>query len=66
MNIIVNGIEKNFSSNLTIETLLINLGHNNKKVAVEVNEEIITRSQIKNKLIVDGDRIEIIKAVGGG
>jgi len=66
MKIIINGIEKNYTSSLTLETLLIELGHANKKVAVEVNEEIIPKSQLKNKLVVDGDSIEIIKAVGGG
>jgi len=66
MIIIVNGVKKNYSSNLTLENLLINLGHADKKVAVELNEEIIPRSQLKNKLVVDGDKIEIINAVGGG
>jgi len=66
MDIIINGIEKNYTSSLTLETLLIELGHANKKVAVEVNEEIIPRSQLRDKFVVDGDRIEIINAVGGG
>ena len=66
MNIIINGIERSYTSNLTLETLLIELGHANKKVAVEVNEEIIPRSELRNKLVVDGDKIEIINAVGGG
>ena len=66
MNITINGIEKNYTSSLTLEALLIKLGHVNKKVAVEVNKEIIPRSQLKNKLVVDGDKIEIINAVGGG
>jgi len=66
MNITINGIEKNYTSSLTLEALLIKLGHANKKVAVEVNKEIIPRSQLKNKLVVDGDKIEIINAVGGG
>jgi len=66
MNITINGIEKNYTASLTLEALLINLGHANKKIAVEVNEEIIPRSQLKNKLVVDGDKIEIINAVGGG
>jgi len=66
MNIVINGIERNFSYSLTLETLLIELGHANKKVAVEVNEEIIPRSELRNKLVVDGDKIEIINAVGGG
>jgi len=66
MNIIINGVEKNYTSSLTLEILLIELGHAAKKVAVEVNEEIIPRSELKNKLVVDGDKIEIINAVGGG
>ena len=66
MKITINGIEKKFTSSLTLDTLLIEIGHANKKIAVEVNEEIIPRSQLKNKLIVDGDKIEIINAVGGG
>jgi len=66
MNVIINGIERNITSNLTLEALLIELGHANKKVALEVNEEIIPRSELRNKLIVDGDKIEIINAVGGG
>jgi len=66
MNIFVNGVEQTYTSSLTLETLLIELGHANKKVAVEVNEEIIPRSELRNKLVVDGDKIEIINAVGGG
>ena len=66
MNIVINGIKKNYKTNLTLEALLIDLGHVNKKVAVEINKEIIPRSQLKNKLVVDGDKIEIINAVGGG
>jgi len=66
MDIVINGIKRNFTSSLTLESLLIELGHANKKFAVEVNEEIIPRSELRNKLVVDGDKIEIINAVGGG
>jgi len=66
MDIFINGNERNYTSSLTLEKLLIELGHANKKVAVEVNEEIIPRSELRNKLVVDGDKIEIINAVGGG
>ena len=66
MDIFINGIKKNYAYSLTLETLLIELGHANKKVAIEVNEEIIPRSELRYKLVVDGDKIEIINAVGGG
>jgi len=66
MKILVNGKKIKFDSNLTLHMLLIELDFISKRIAVEVNEEIITRSHFKNKLIVDGDKIEIINAVGGG
>ena len=66
MNITINGVEKTYTSSLTLEVLLNELDQSSKKVAIEVNEEIIPRSQYKNKLVVDGDKIEIINAVGGG
>jgi len=66
MTIIINGIKKTYKTSLTLETLLNELDHDSKKVAIEVNDEIIPRSQYKNKLVVDGDKIEIINAVGGG
>ena len=66
MNITLNGKDKKNIPNSTLEALLIDLGYENKKIAVEVNNEIIPRSQLRNKLLVDGDKIEIINAVGGG
>ena len=66
MKITINGIERKFTSSLTLDTLIIELGYANKKVAIEVNEEIIPRSELRNRLVVDGDKIEIINAVGGG
>jgi len=66
MKITLNGQEKEYNIDLTLEALLSDLGYVNKKIAVEVNEEIIPRSQIGNTLVVDGDRIELIIAVGGG
>jgi len=66
MKIFVNGHEKSCSASLTLYSLLIELEQANKRVAVEVNGEIVPRSHFDNKLVVDGDEIEIINAVGGG
>jgi len=66
MKIYINGQEKKLVYSPTLEELLIKLGYANKKIAVEINEEIIPRSCFKNKLVVDSDKIEIINAVGGG
>jgi len=66
MIVFVNGQEKSCSASLTLYSLLIELEQANKRVAVEVNGEIVPRSHFENKLVVDGDEIEIINAVGGG
>ena len=66
MEIFINGVKKSLESNLTVYKLVKDLGYENKRVAIELNNEIISRSDYKNKLIVEGDEIEIIKAVGGG
>ena len=66
MKVFVNGREKNCSAPLTLYSLLIELEQANKRIAVEVNGEIVPRSDFENKLVVDGDEIEIINAVGGG
>jgi len=66
MRIFINGLEKKYAPGLTLEMLINELGHVNKKIAIEVNEEIVPRSHLKNKLVCDGDKIEIITAVGGG
>ena len=66
MKIFINGVEKSLESSLTVYKLVKDLGYEKKRVAIELNNEIISRSDYKNKLIVEGDQIEIIKAVGGG
>ena len=66
MKVFINGQEKNCGTSLTLHSLLNELEQADKRVAVEVNGEIVPRSQFKNKLVVDGDKIEIINAVGGG
>ena len=66
MEIFINGVKKSLESNLTVYKLVKDLGYENKRVAIELNNQIISRFDYKNKLIVEGDQIEIIKAVGGG
>jgi len=66
MIITINGQKRQCSLTYTLESLLDDLGYTNKKIAVEINGEIVPKSQIGKKLVVDGDRIEIIIAVGGG
>ncbi|KAA0451584.1 MAG: sulfur carrier protein ThiS, partial [Candidatus Thioglobus sp.] len=42
------------------------LGYQNQRIALEVNEVIIAKSQHSEFALSAGDKVEIIKAVGGG
>jgi len=66
MKIFLNGEEINVESNLTVQQLLSDMGYQDKRIALEINGEVIPRSKYSNKIIVKDDRMEIIIAVGGG
>ena len=50
----------------TAADLIQQLHYQNTRVALEVNEHIIPRSEYADFALTENDRIEIIKAVGGG
>ncbi|MDH5649219.1 MAG: sulfur carrier protein ThiS [Gammaproteobacteria bacterium] len=66
MLIFVNGEERCINDSLTVDALLENLGYAGKRVAVEVNQEIIPRSQYTQTQLKDNDRVEVVRAIGGG
>jgi sulfur carrier protein len=51
---------------LTISSLLEQLEAQGPGVAVELNEQVIPRLQHPDTLIEPGDRIEVVRLVGGG
>ena len=50
----------------SIEKILRDAGYDTKRVAVELNGEILPKSQYESTYPVDGDNIEIVSFVGGG
>jgi sulfur carrier protein len=62
----VNGKMHPFEQPLDVAALLARLEMAGKKVAVERNGEIVPKGLHKETLIEDGDRLEIVVAVGGG
>jgi len=62
----VNGEELEVSNNTTISQLVKELGCENQRIALEVNENIIPKSTHQEFILNAGDKVEIIKAVGGG
>ncbi len=66
MQIEVNGEQRIVNDGLTASQLVELLELVGRRVAVELNGEILPRSQHMDHTLSDGDRIEIVHAVGGG
>ncbi len=62
----INGQPQVFEARLTLAELLTRIDLAGKRLAVERNGDIVPRSQHGDAVIVDGDRLEIVVAVGGG
>ena len=66
MNLILNGEARSFQALSDIAALVVHLGLDARKVAVERNLEIVPRSAYGSTALADGDRIEIVHFIGGG
>jgi sulfur carrier protein len=67
MNIFINGnLRQLDGEKLTISTLIATLNLTGKRLAIEKNGEIVPKSQFADVLLQDGDKLEIVGAVGGG
>lgn len=62
----INGEKQVFPQAMSLSELLAELGLKQKRLAVEVNLEIVPKSCHSQHQIADGDRIEIVQAIGGG
>jgi sulfur carrier protein len=62
----INGEPRDFPAPLDLARLIDDLALAGKKVAVERNGEIVPRSRYADTPLADGDRLEIVVAVGGG
>ncbi|MDD3450258.1 MAG: sulfur carrier protein ThiS [Gammaproteobacteria bacterium] len=66
MDITVNGQSRSVSDGASLERLLVELGYAGRRLAVEINHEIIPRSAHAATRLQPGDRVEIVQAIGGG
>ena len=66
MNIQLNGEDIAIPPQCTISALLTEQGLAGRRVAVEVNGEIVPRGRHDTHQINEGDRVEIVHALGGG
>jgi sulfur carrier protein len=66
VTITVNGERREFERALHFGELIDRLGLSGRRVAIERNGEIVPRGEFSATVIVEGDELEIVAAVGGG
>ena len=62
----INGKFSTINENLSLSTFLKELKIPLKKVAIELNQEIIDKNNLKTIKLKDNDKIEIVHFIGGG
>lgn len=66
MQVRLNGELRDVPDGTTVAGLLVHLGVKAQRVAVEVNENVVTKDHYESHRIHPGDSIEIVAFVGGG
>jgi len=66
ITIVLNGSEKQVENNISVSQLLEELGLSEKRLAVEINQQIIPRSSFTGHIVSEKDNVEIVQAIGGG
>ena len=66
MQILLNGESREVAPDATVEMLLAEIDLGEKRFAVEINEQLVPRSTFAQQALAEGDRVEIVTAIGGG
>lgn len=66
ITIVLNGSDRQVDSNISVSRLLEELGLTEKRLAVEINQQIIPRSNFTEHRLNEKDNVEIVQAIGGG
>lgn len=66
MRIVLNGREQDVDRDATLADLIAAAGLAGRRVAIEVNREIVPRSDYAARRLSADDRVEVVHAIGGG
>lgn len=66
MDIYLNGRQQTVDDRITVGKLIEEILPPGRRIAVEVNEEIVPRTRHGEHVLNPGDRVEIVQAIGGG
>ena len=62
----VNGKEIELEKAASVKVYLESAGYQMKRIAVELNGEILPKNEYADRIMKDGDRMEVVTFVGGG
>jgi sulfur carrier protein len=62
----VNGTETQMDQEATVATIVRRYGRGERGIAVALNGEVVARSKWNEITLNDGDRVEVLGAIGGG
>tara|TARA_B100001175_G_scaffold310576_1_gene313780 strand:+ start:1366 stop:1584 length:219 start_codon:yes stop_codon:yes gene_type:complete len=66
IKITVNGKQMTINLKISLKNLIDKLKLPIKKVAIELNREIVNKKRISKIILKPGDKIEIVNFIGGG
>jgi len=66
VRVMVNGEPRELPDSLSVAELVVQLGLQERRIAVEVNREILARERYATCRLAAGDEVEIVHFVGGG
>jgi sulfur carrier protein len=66
MRVTLNGEPRDLRDGLTVAELVTDLGLRARRIAVEINLDILARDDYAQRPLCDGDVVEIVHFIGGG
>jgi sulfur carrier protein len=66
ITVIINGAIRQLPDSSNVAVLIEEMGLTGKRIALERNGEIVPRSRFAAQQLADGDKLEVVVAVGGG
>jgi sulfur carrier protein len=66
ISISINGTARQLADSTSVAALVEEMGLAGKRIALERNGEIVPRSSFPSQQLADGDKLEVVIAVGGG
>lgn len=64
--IVVNGRPERGAAGQSLQTYVVAAGYPLDRIAIELNGAIVPKSAYADRLLSDGDRLEIVQFMGGG